>query len=55
MCKKTRKVKLVDSIGEISASLLVPFPPGVPVLATGERVTEVVVAVLAVDIEIAGS
>ena len=48
MGKKTRKAKLKESIGEISGSLLAPFPPGIPVLVPGERISES----LAIDCEI---
>ena len=40
MTKKTRTAKLSDSIGEISGSFLMPYPPGIPVLAPGELMTE---------------
>jgi lysine decarboxylase len=33
-------------VGRISAELVAPYPPGVPVLAPGEVVTEQVVAAL---------
>lgn len=34
------------AVGRISAELIAPYPPGVPVLAPGERVTDQVLAVL---------
>jgi lysine decarboxylase len=34
-----RTVKLADSAGQISATLLAPYPPGVPVLAPGEIIS----------------
>ena len=37
--KKTRKARLKDSIGQVSGSLIAPFPPGIPLLAPGERIT----------------
>lgn len=33
-------VELKDSIGEIAATPIIPYPPGVPLLATGELITE---------------
>jgi arginine/lysine/ornithine decarboxylase len=38
--KKRKLVKdLVDSVGEISAQNIVPYPPGIPILLKGELVT----------------
>lgn len=34
-----RRVKVADAIGEVSAEQFCPYPPGVPLLAPGERVT----------------
>lgn len=45
-----RRVALVDAVGEVSAEQFCPYPPGVPLLAPGERVTDEVVEA----IEIAG-
>jgi lysine decarboxylase len=28
-----------DAIGQVSAELVAPYPPGIPVLAPGERIT----------------
>ena len=39
-------VRLADAIGRASAELVAPYPPGVPVLAPGERVTAAVVEAL---------
>jgi lysine decarboxylase len=33
-------VALGDAVGRISAELVAPYPPGIPVLAPGEEVTE---------------
>lgn len=33
---KTRTVPLAEAIGEISAELVIPYPPGIPVLAPGD-------------------
>jgi lysine decarboxylase len=41
-----RTVELERAIGEVSAELVAPYPPGVPVLAPGERITADTVAVL---------
>jgi len=45
-----RRVPLRDAVGEISAEQFCPYPPGVPLLAPGERVTAQIVE----DIEQAG-
>jgi len=37
-------VAMDEAIGRISAELVAPYPPGIPVLAPGERVTEAAVA-----------
>ncbi|MFM8352090.1 MAG: aminotransferase class I/II-fold pyridoxal phosphate-dependent enzyme [Actinomycetales bacterium] len=34
-----RRMPLVDAVGEVSAEQFCPYPPGVPLLAPGERVT----------------
>lgn len=33
-------VNLKDSVGEVAATPIIPYPPGVPLLATGELITE---------------
>ncbi|NLW43116.1 MAG: aminotransferase class I/II-fold pyridoxal phosphate-dependent enzyme [Tissierellia bacterium] len=33
-------VNLEDSIGEVAATAIIPYPPGVPLLATGELITK---------------
>ena len=38
-----RTVAASDAIGSVSAELVAPYPPGIPVLAPGERVTEAAV------------
>jgi lysine decarboxylase len=35
----TEAVPLEDAVGGVSAELVAPYPPGIPVLAPGERVT----------------
>lgn len=45
-----RRLPLKEAIGEVSTEQFCPYPPGVPLLAPGERVTEEVVEA----IEIAG-
>lgn len=42
----TRSISLVDSVGRTSAELIVPYPPGIPVVAPGERITAEKVAYL---------
>jgi arginine decarboxylase len=39
----TRKVKLEEAAGEIVAEMVSPYPPGIPRLIPGERVTETIV------------
>lgn len=36
---RTRPVRLEEAVGEVAAELVVPYPPGIPVLALGERVS----------------
>jgi len=44
----TQTVSLRESVGRVGAELIAPYPPGIPVLAPGERITaEVVDALLA--------
>ena len=45
--KKTKTSKLSESIGEVSGGFIAPFPPGIPLLAPGERITESLVRNLA--------
>lgn len=40
-------VPLAASVGRVSAELMAPYPPGIPVLAPGERVTDAVLEALA--------
>ncbi len=40
------RVALGDAVGRVSAELVAPYPPGVPVLAPGERVTDGVLTAL---------
>ena len=37
---KTRKIALDDLCGEISAVMVLPYPPGIPLIMPGERITE---------------
>ena len=36
---KKRIVKIEDSLGEVVATPIIPYPPGTPLLATGELMT----------------
>ena len=45
-----RRIRLADAVGEVSAEQFCPYPPGVPLLAPGERITPDVVR----DIALAG-
>jgi arginine/lysine/ornithine decarboxylase len=38
--KKEKWIRLEDSIGYISSQMVIPYPPGIPTLIPGERVTE---------------
>lgn len=38
--KKICKASLAESVGKISAEFLAPVPPGIPILAPGEEITE---------------
>lgn len=38
-----RKVSLLDSIGEIAAEKVTPYPPGIPLLFPGERITGTII------------
>ena len=38
-----RRIRLADAVGEVSAEQFCPYPPGVPLLAPGERITTEVV------------
>ena len=45
-----RRVPIRDAIGQVSAEQFCPYPPGVPLLAPGERVTrESLIAIRAVS------
>jgi arginine/lysine/ornithine decarboxylase len=35
----SRQVRLTESVGEVAAELVTPYPPGIPVLAPGELIT----------------
>lgn len=37
---KTKEVALAASAGEVSAEMFSPYPPGIPILTPGERITE---------------
>jgi arginine decarboxylase len=41
-----RHLPLERAIGAVAAELITPYPPGIPVLAPGERVTEPIVSYL---------
>ncbi len=40
LSKKTKRVPLTKAAGHISAQTLTPYPPGIPVLIPGERITK---------------
>ncbi|MGE4214337.1 MAG: decarboxylase, partial [Anaerotignaceae bacterium] len=39
-------VYLKDSIGEISADYVIPYPPGIPLISPGEKITKKIVNIL---------
>lgn len=41
---KKKRISLENAIGEISGEFVIPFPPDIPILAPGERITKEVVA-----------
>jgi lysine decarboxylase len=41
-----RTVPLARAVGRVSVELVAPYPPGIPVLAPGEEVTEAVLHAL---------
>ncbi|NOU98350.1 aminotransferase class I/II-fold pyridoxal phosphate-dependent enzyme [Paenibacillus sp. LMG 31456] len=44
--KGTAQLPLDEAIGQISAEMIVPYPPGIPILCPGERISEEVVGYL---------
>ncbi|WP_235988503.1 hypothetical protein [Gulosibacter sediminis] len=46
-------VAIDDLAGRVTAVLLTPYPPGIPLLVPGERVTERIVEYLRVEAELA--
>lgn len=45
-CTKSLDVYLKDSIGEISADYVIPYPPGIPLISPGEKITKKIVNIL---------
>ena len=39
-------VNAVDAVGRVSAEMICPYPPGVPVLSPGERITQAALSAL---------
>lgn len=50
----TAQVPLQDSIGMLSAEMIVPYPPGIPVLCPGERITAEIVDYLSQLVRMGG-
>ncbi len=44
-------VKAKDAVGRIAAEQITPYPPGIPVILPGERITEPVVEYLQTGLE----
>jgi arginine/lysine/ornithine decarboxylase len=40
LSRKTKRVPISKAVGHISAQTLSPYPPGIPVLIPGERITK---------------
>ena len=40
LSKKTKRVPIAKAVGYIAAQTLTPYPPGIPVLIPGERITQ---------------
>lgn len=40
---KTKEVKLEDSVGKICAEIITTYPPGIPILIPGEKITKQIV------------
>jgi len=51
MEKKKVWIKLKDSVGRISAGVVVPYPPGIPLITLGEKVDENLVNVIEYYVE----
>jgi arginine decarboxylase len=45
--KGTAQLPLEEAVGQSSAEMIVPYPPGIPVLCPGERISEEVIRYLA--------
>lgn len=43
---KSFDVDLMDSVGEISAEFVIPYPPGIPLISPGEKITRKIVDIL---------
>jgi arginine/lysine/ornithine decarboxylase len=47
-----RHVALADAVGKIAADVITPYPPGIPVLAPGERITRPIVEYLQAGLKV---
>ena len=58
LAQRVKRVPLSKAAGHISAQALTPYPPGIPVLIPGERITQEIVDFLSdlahKDIRISG-
>ena len=58
LSSKIKRVPLTKAVGQIAAQTLTPYPPGIPVLIPGERITkeicEYLLDISAKDIRISG-
>jgi arginine/lysine/ornithine decarboxylase len=44
--RRAKRVAIADVLGQVCAEYLIPYPPGIPLLAPGERITTEVLAAL---------
>ena len=48
---QTEQVPVADAVGRVAAEMVTPYPPGVPAIAPGERITQAVVDYLRSGVE----
>lgn len=47
----SRRVLVRDSLGCVASELVTPYPPGIPIICSGEEITEQIIDYLSVEIE----
>jgi lysine decarboxylase len=45
--KETKKIELTESEGKISATMIIPYPPGIPILCPGEKIEATIIDYIA--------